>query len=53
MPPSWLPLLAFTAGAMLVIAGVAFVYWPAAFIVAGLTLALTAVDFGTAGGEKP
>jgi len=47
MPASWLPLLAFTAGAVLVVAGVAAIYWPAGLICAGAILGLTFVDFGS------
>ena len=45
MPGSRLPLLVFTAGTALLVAGIGFVYWPAALIVAGVLACLTALDF--------
>jgi hypothetical protein len=49
MPATWLPLLAFTVGAALVVAGVAAIYWPAGLIVAGLCPIVLFVDFGSFG----
>jgi hypothetical protein len=52
MPSTWLPLLAFTVGAALVVAGIAAVYWPAGLIAAGAILCFTFVDFGRSGEDE-